>query len=190
MFLKKNQFPILFFTIGYMIVFGLLYALRLNFEFLIYVVVLLVLGGIILFSNKALQYRNSTLWLLSIWGLLHMAAGMIPIGTGVLYGWMVIPITENILRFDQLVHVFGFFVATLVLADVMDPIISRKHMIRWSTLLVMGGLGLGAMNEIVEFIATLILPSTGVGGYVNTGFDLIADLIGSLLALFVVWKRK
>lgn len=41
------------------------------------------------------------------------------------------------------------------------------------------------MNEILEFIATLVLPDTNVGGYVNTGWDLIFDLAGGIVA--IVW---
>jgi hypothetical protein len=49
-------------------------------------------------------------------------------------------------------------------------------------LLVCMGVGLGALNEVVEFVMTLTLPETNVGGYENTGWDLVSNLIGALLA--------
>jgi hypothetical protein len=50
------------------------------------------------------------------------------------------------------------------------------------------GMGLGALNEIVEFIAVLTLPETGVGGYVNTSLDLTANTIGA--AFFLTWRSR
>ncbi len=43
-------------------------------------------------------------------------------------------------------------------------------------------MGLGAMNELVEFAATKLLPGTNVGGYDNTGWDLVANLVGCVIA--------
>jgi putative membrane protein len=54
----------------------------------------------------------------------------------------------------------------------------------------MAGLGIGAVNEIVEYIATLLIPETGVGGYDNTLLDLISDLIGALFALLIIRHRE
>ena len=39
------------------------------------------------------------------------------------------------------------------------------------------GSGFGALNEVVEFIAVLTIPETNVGGYENTGWDLVANLV-------------
>ena len=50
-------------------------------------------------------------------------------------------------------------------------------------------MGFGAANEVVEFIATRILPETNVGGYENTGWDLVFDLIGAVIAAGWVFRR-
>jgi hypothetical protein len=39
---------------------------------------------------------------------------------------------------------------------------------------------------VVEFAATRLLPETNVGGYDNTGWDLVANLVGTLAAVAVV----
>ncbi|MCK5082487.1 MAG: hypothetical protein KAR31_06230, partial [Candidatus Omnitrophica bacterium] len=60
-------------------------------------------------------------------------------------------------------------------------------------LCVIGSMGLGAVNEIVEFLAMVFVPETNVGGYVNTALDLVANLTGSLIAAFLIYflqKRK
>ena len=49
------------------------------------------------------------------------------------------------------------------------------------------GMGFGAFNEIVEFVATLTVPNTNVGGYINTGWDLVANMVGAVGAC--VWIK-
>jgi len=52
------------------------------------------------------------------------------------------------------------------------------------------GLGLGALNEIVEFIITVVVQSTGVGSYVNNALDLVFNFVGALIAFWYVRKRE
>ena len=47
-------------------------------------------------------------------------------------------------------------------------------------------MGFGALNEVGEFVATLLVPKTNVGGYANTGRDLVANLVGVLIAAVVL----
>jgi hypothetical protein len=42
-------------------------------------------------------------------------------------------------------------------------------------------MGFGALNEVVEFIATRFME-TNVGDYENTGWDLVANLAGAAIA--------
>jgi len=51
-------------------------------------------------------------------------------------------------------------------------------------------MGLGALNEVVEFAATLLVPETNVGGYLNTGWDLVANAIGAATAALIIWLRR
>jgi hypothetical protein len=52
------------------------------------------------------------------------------------------------------------------------------------------GLGFGALNEVVEFVATLLIPETNVGGYRNTGWDLVSNLIGATTAATWIWLSE
>ncbi len=141
---------------------------------------------IVLVCRLDLRYDlgTSTLWGLSIWGAGHMAGGVIPLdGDRTLYN-AVLPI--ELLHFDRLVHAFGFGFATLACGRVMLRLLPRPAVTRpVAVIVVLAGLGVGAVNEIVEFFATLLLPHTNVGGYVNTGWDLVFDLIGGVVA--VAW---
>lgn len=120
-----------------------------------------------------------------------MAGGGISIKGDVLYKLILIPVTENIFRYDQFVHIIGFGVATLIMFELLKPkLIPIKYWTAISIVVVMAGLGIGAVNEIVEYIATLFVPETGVGGYDNTLLDLVSDLIGALFALLAIRCRE
>ncbi len=51
---------------------------------------------------------------------------------------------------------------------------------------IMAVLGLGAIVEIIEFIATLTIEQNGVGSYRNNMLDLVANFLGSLFAILVI----
>ena len=51
---------------------------------------------------------------------------------------------------------------------------------------LIGAMGLGAVNEIIEFSAVLMLPDTNVGGYYNTALDLCFNGLGAVVAVLVI----
>ncbi len=55
------------------------------------------------------------------------------------------------------------------------------------TLCVAAATGFGALNEVIEFAITLLVPENNVGGYVNTAMDLVYNLAGAVLA--ALWLR-
>lgn len=189
-FLKPRQLPILIFTAIYLIGFTFFYIGAENYEFLLYIAVVVLAFIVILSTNNKFNYSNTTLWGLSIWGLLHMAGGGVDINGDVLYRLILIPISETyeIFKFDQFVHMFGFGVATLLMYEVLSPSLTKSSLKKKSVLFVsiMAGVGLGAVNEIVEFLAVVLMEETGVGGYTNTALDLVSNLIGAVLASFII----
>jgi hypothetical protein len=102
------------------------------------------------------------------------------------YSWEIIP---GLLVYDKPVHAFGFGVATWVCWQGLCASCGSPHRtLGRLTLAALAGMGLGALNEVIEFIASQTMD-TNVGGYVNTGGDLIANAIGAtaaglLIALF------
>ena len=193
MLLKKGQLPILFVNIFVLLVFTIFYVSRRNDEFLIYIGVIVFFLLLILATNRKVDYPNSVLWGLTLWAFLHMSGGSVSIRGIRLYEVMLLPLSKAypVLRYDQFVHIIGFGVATLAMYHLLRPLL-RADLHRWTALsivIVMAGLGVGALNEIIEFLASVMLPETGVGGYVNTSLDLVADLMGAILALIVIRMR-
>lgn len=194
MYLGKGQLPIVIVNVLSVIIFSILFLQRKNYEFMIYIGVIIFFMALILSTNKRINYPNSVLWGLTLWSVLHMSGGGIYINGQKLYAMMIYPLIGepyNIFKFDQFVHIVGFFVATLVVYHLIKPKLVKNH--KWAALsivVVMGGFGLGALNEVVEFAATVIVPETGVGGYENTALDLVADLVGAVLAMVYVYFRE
>lgn len=127
-----------------------------------------------------------------------MAGGTVPMsvgagdGAGVLYGYRA---AAWLPRYDQIVHAAGFFAASLACFDVLWAMVGRVGS-RTGSRLGLGvcaalmGCGLGALNEVLEFWITLVLPEHNVGGYVNTGWDLVSNLVGCVAAAVVVVSRR
>ena len=177
----RRELPVILFSGVYMIVFVGVALTRQNYEFILYAAVVVILAAWILYKQRVVQFDRVILWGLSFWGLLHMAGGNIRAGDGVLYNLQLLP---RVLRYDQLVHAFGFGTATLVcfhiLRDFLRPGAGRR--LTLIILLTLMGCGVGAINEIVEFIAVKAVPETNVGGYDNTLWDLVFNLLGATAA--------
>ncbi len=171
-----------------------------NKEFIFYIVVMLILISAVVLVHRAVTLTAALLWALSIWGLLHMAGGLVPLPKGwpyngdqaVLYSWWIIP---QRLKYDQIVHAYGFGVTTWVCWHCLKSAMRRGFGIQLQPtfgLLVLStaaGVGFGALNEVVEFMAVLTIPNTNVGGYENTGWDLVANLIGASVTALIIRLR-
>lgn len=183
---------VLVFNLLYIIPFTIYYLSRLDFEFLLYVGVLIFFLVFVITTLRKTHFDSVVLWGLSIWGLLHMLGGGVPVGDTVLYGLTLIPLYDGggefvLLKYDQVVHAFGFAVATIVVYQLLRQSWKTDGSKRVLYIVsALGGMGLGVINEIVEFTAVLLVPDTGVGGYVNTSLDLVFNTLGALCALVFI----
>ncbi len=189
--LAPQEKAVAVFTLGYVGLFTAWFLLRGNFEFIVYVVTMAVLIWLIARSLASAAYPPAMLWALSLWGLAHMAGGGVPVGDGVLYSMPVFPVIATgemtILKYDQIVHAYGFGVTAWVLWHLL----ARFHpSLRGSKAILvfpaLAAMGLGAVNEIIEFTAVLLVPDTNVGGYINTALDLCFNALGAVLAMVLV----
>lgn len=86
------------------------------------------------------------------------------------------------LRFDKYVHFVNASIASMVVLYIFKrrDYVLNNFILFIAMLTVMG---LGAFNEIVEFVAMSTIKNTGVGLYVNNMSDLAANFVGSLLTV-------
>ena len=203
--IQKKLWPLIIFNIVYIIGFASFYFRTLNYEFLAYVGVLVIVGLVVLLTLKKSNLDMFSLWGLSIWGLLHMAGGSIRIDGNTLYSLRLLNIFDGggqffILKMDQFVHLFGFGVSAIAIFQILIPHLKNKAKYGLAIFLAfIGSMGLGAMNEVVEFLAFISLEKTGVGDLYNTGLDLIFNMFGAIFGAFIAswwdkgksrWKTK
>lgn len=167
-----------------------------NYEFLFYGGVLVVQIWLVWWMDRRVRFSQVVLWGLAVWAAVHLAGGTVPIPVSVtepgrpanLYDLRLHPLTP---KFDQVVHFAGFAVATLAAWECLVAATGGK--VRASAgplaLVALAGIGLGAMNEVIEFVATRVMPETNVGGYENTGWDLVCNAIGAVAAVACLAAR-
>lgn len=163
---------------------------------MIYLVVMIFLLALIIFLHSRFNFSTGVLLGTSIWGLMHVAGGSIPVNGKALYTLQLIPIyvTENfyILKFDQFAHFYFYIFATLLAFYILKTYLNKNA--NWfvvSILLIFIGTGIGALNEVIEFSAVLLVKNTGVGDYFNNMWDLVFNMLGSIAAvLYLTIKKK
>lgn len=194
MFARKGQLPILAFNIVLLVSFSIYFISSGNYEFMIYVGVIVFFLAVFIFVNNKVYFPNAVLWGLSIWALLHLLGGSVNINGKVLYDIILIPLSQRypIFRYDQFVHIIGFGIATLTMFYVLKPLLKTDISKWWSLsiIVIAAGTGMGALNEVVEFAATVFLPETHVGDYTNNALDLVSNLIGALIAMLILRVNK
>ncbi len=170
-------------------------------EFVMYVLVMVILAIPIYILHRTVKLHPVALWGLSLWGLLHMCGGLVPVPHSwpvsdesyVLYNWWIIP---RLLKYDQLIHAYGFGLTTWICWQALCSAFKKRGVnitpsFGLLVLCVAAGMGFGGLNEVIEFTAVLLIPETNVGGYYNTGWDLISNLTGCVIAAILIrlWKK-
>lgn len=189
----REVWPIAAFTAAYLAAAAAGVVVSGNREFVFYLGVMAALVALVVATDRHVRFGDGVLWGLAVWGLLHMAGGLLPApaawpvkdgGTSVLYNVWLWP---GRLKYDHVVHAFGFGVTTWLCWQGLAAGLRARGVEPRPTgglllLCAAAGMGFGAANEVVEFAATLLVPETNVGGYVNTGWDLVSNLAGCVIA--------
>jgi len=193
--IKKHEWLLIIFNLIYIIAFSTYYLRIKNIEFLWYIVIMLLIFGLLFFTQRVTKFSYPILWALSAWGLMHMAGGGLIIKGSVLYAFHMIPIWAHehfyILKYDQFVHAYLYFVMVFVIWHLIKNNLTKKpNMYIIYPIITLTAIGIGAFNEIAEFIPVLILSETGVGGYYNTAWDIVFNALGAILGAFTLWVIK
>ena len=191
----KRLFPIYLSAI-ILSVFTIYFLALGNLEFLVYAATLFPLMWIIAKTDKFFQYSQLAKWGFAVWMMSHMAGGSLYIAGTRLYDIILINLIGApfyILKYDQLVHVFCYFVITLFIYSIVKKMSSKPKTKGDNFLIVLiaflASMGVSALNEIVEFIAVAFFNSAGVGDYYNNALDLVFNALGAIGALFFMHRN-
>jgi uncharacterized membrane protein YjdF len=186
------------FNAAYLVLGGAYFLQDLNFEFVIYVAVIVVIMGGLLLTTAYTKFPHWLLWLLSLWGLMHILGGAVQIDSGVLFGYRIYPFLDlggdfYVLKYDQVVHMYLYGVVALMAHHLMRITLAvRSHTKLVALFSIMAAVGVSVLNEIMEFLISLNMKN-GVGGYENTMLDLIFNLSGAIVAVCLYqlgsWKK-
>lgn len=176
-------------NIAVVVGFGWYYLQAANYEFVAYAGTIALVTVLLFGTLRWSRFQNIIIVGITIWGILHMLGGSVMTTDGVLYAYRIFPFFDGggelyILKFDQVVHAFLYGVVGLMCLHLLQAVVGiRSHTTLIACMAVFAAAGFSIVNEIVEFLATVMLPETGVGGYYNTVLDLIFNLSGAALAV-------
>lgn len=193
--MKKEHKILIFINALYLVPLFVYFLIEGKWEFLAYVGQVIALLVLLMATIRKTQFPSWLLVMLSVWAGLHMAGGSVIVDGSVLYAYHFFHIVGSgdsyVLRYDQLIHFFGFFTTTFVAYWLLLPQLKQQFRLGAVVFIaILASMGFGAINEIIEFMAVLAVPETGVGGYYNTAIDLVANALGALTAglLIVAYK--
>jgi putative membrane protein len=191
----KEYKATLIFTLSYLIPFTVYFITNGDGEFIFYVAVVVILFLAVIGTLPFSKFTRGIVWVLSVWGILHLAGGRIKIGDTVLYDLQLIPLYKGtgemiLIKYDQVVHAFGFGICAYIIFYFLKRYSTNPYRLGMYAIAALGAIGIGALNEIVEFISVIIFPDNGVGGYVNNALDLIFNTLDALIVMTVIWFQN
>lgn len=173
--------------------FTIRFLLAKNYEFLLYTFTIGLLIWLIHITNKKMNYSNLAKYGFSAWLFLHFAGGSFKIaGTRlydfIIFNWIGEPL--NILRYDQFIHAYCYFVIGLFVYALVKKIYKPgTNKIILALTAILTAEGVGAINEIIELSTVVLFGATGVGNYFNNALDLVFNLIGATIAIIFAMKQ-
>ena len=185
------------FNLAYVVAFTAYYVSIGNYEFLFYILILVMLVVATGLLHRKIGLGYPLLWSLSLWGLMHMAGGGLYIGGTKLYDLVLVPLWVaeefTILKFDQFVHLYLYYVVCFLLYRLVSlyPVTLPGRLL-WP-LIALAATGIGALNEIAELATVLLFQNTGVGNYHNNAWDIVFNTAGSVagvLTLAALHRRR
>ena len=188
--LTRGEWAIAIFTATYVVAFLAYFIKIADQEFIGYLATMVILVGLVAWSHQLMRFPLTLLWAFTLWGLAHMAGGSLQVWGKVLYNLVLLPIAGDgelrILKYDQLVHFYGFAVTAWMLWFILQKQAPQlRRTLAVYAFPALASMGLGAVNEIVEFSAVMLVPHTNVGGYYNTALDLVFNALGAIFAVLV-----
>jgi len=164
-----------------------------NYEFLAYSVVGALIVWLIYATDKIYKYSNFSKISFLVWIFLHFAGGLFKYNGKTWYSTMIITLVGepfNILKYDQVLHFAVYFIATFFLYSVVMSFAEKNtSKFKLWLIIVLSAVGVGALNEIMEFGVYIYYANSGVGTYINNALDLVFNTLGAMLGARVCLRK-
>lgn len=184
---KEEEYYIKIFTnlmIIFLIILFILGIILGNYEFVYYNIVIIPIFIISYFIHKKINLHLPLFILVCLLIVLHFLGGLIVINGVRLYD------INFILQYDNIIHFIEIFIVVFISYGVIYKYIrpySKDYNAYIFIILVLMGLGVGALIEIVELFGVVFLNAgPRVGDYMNNALDLAWDFVGSIIASFLI----
>lgn len=178
-------------TIGTTLLFGILSVLNREFVFFYDAIIIATLVYIVIRLHHKLQFSNIFIVSLLLVFLMHILGLNFYLHGIRLYDWWIIP---QWFKYDNLVHLLSMFVITIILYTLANPHINyagRNKKIVLAISMIMLALGIGVINEMLEFVVVIFFNGADlIGDYVNNAVDMFFNLIGAAIATYIIIIRK
>ncbi len=187
---------LLLFNLLYVLLFGIHFLESGNTEFLLYVLQVLIIIGLMASLHLRFHFSRTLLLGATVWGLLHLLGGSTLVsGETILYEVVLLSLFQTgdaaILGYDQAMHFYCYVVVAALLHHILWKLRPQlENRLAPALLTLLAAMGVGATNEIIEFIPVLMLEQTSVGGYYNTLWDLVFNTFGALSAIIFLNLQK
>ena len=180
-----------FFLAGVLTLFTLILQ---NYEFLLYAITVIILIVILYQTDQYFKFNKLGLWLFNIWLVLHILGGLASYKGIRFYDLILLDLVGDpyyILKYDQFVHFYCYIVIAMLMWSVIHSIVKQNISNKVACIVtILAASSLGALNEIIEFLAFVMLGTEGVGGYINTAIDLVANLLGAIVGTLYMNSKK
>ena len=161
-------------------IYGLDAGSRLAFPYLLW---MLSAGCLVFLVDSRVRFSTEVLMLLSLSGFFHMAGGNVVINGDFLYEQ-----TWGLVGYDHFIHILGLGTAGLAVWEATSRMLRAFGGKEAAVVTFLGAHAVGTVIEVGEYLATLVMHEVRVGDYANNMQDLIANMVGALLAAW--WASR
>jgi len=187
----KSPYILNFFLAGLLTLLTIVFQ---NYEFLLYAITAILLVAVIYKTDQYFKFDQVGLWLFSVWLILHILGGLASYQGVRFYDLVLLNLIGDpyyILKYDQFVHFFCYAVMAILMWSVVQKIAKKNaNSVAVCVVTILAASSIGAVNEIIEFLAVVALGTDGVGGYTNTAIDLVANLIGAIAGTLYMYAKR
>ncbi len=185
---KTKYKLLLYFSLIYILFYSIYTFLKKDYEFLFSSLLLLTIIFILCVFRKRINLTPIVGLGMVIVGIIHTLGGQMYINNTRLYDiWFI----HGIIKYDNISHFIGAFVATYFSRDIIYTRWKEKKDLVYVYIIFIMGFGILSFGELFELNSVILLGATDkIGDYLNNALDLFFNFLGALTATLLIFKNE